>query len=658
MKLLSFRVTNYRSVEDSGEVKADALVCLVGKNEAGKTAILQALNGLNPHPSTPRVFDKETDYPRRYLQEYKTRHPDDEAVVITTDWSIDEDAVKQIAEEMGEGALNEKSVHVLRRYGADGPEFDPSINYGAVVAHLIEDERLTAAEKKPLGTPGNTQELAKQLTNLTERSERQQRLLDRIAKYPSNSTRMFINAILRPRLPHFMYFSHYDRMVGQIRVDTLEHRKVNGPPIESGERVFLDFLEYAGTSAAEISAATTYESLNARCESASITITDQLREYWTQNPFLEIDVRVTKAESGDPAPFNAGTIVRNRVKNTIHRVSVPFSERSAGFIWFFSFLVKFAQVRKSGSNLLLLLDEPGLTLHGKAQEDLLRYFKDKLLPHHQLIFSTHSPFMVPADQLDKCRIVEDRIKQERAGVWTTDGTKVSEEALVVDPDSLFPLQGALGYNITQSLFVGRNTLLVEGPGDVLYLHALSAALKARGRACLDSKWTVCPAGGIDKIPAFVSLFSGAKLHIAALTDYSKEDKKKLETLRQSKLLGAERLMNFAELLGADEADVEDIFTEALYIKIVNEAFSLKAANTITSAKLAANAAGTTRLLKKVENAFKLLSPDTPEFDHYSPADYLIRNPQLLDGESAMVTGTLERAELVVKAINSKLAKES
>jgi predicted ATP-dependent endonuclease of OLD family len=60
MKLLSFRVTNYRSVEDSGEVPADSLVCLVGKNEAGKTAILQALAGLNPHPSTSRTFDRES----------------------------------------------------------------------------------------------------------------------------------------------------------------------------------------------------------------------------------------------------------------------------------------------------------------------------------------------------------------------------------------------------------------------------------------------------------------------------------------------------------------------------------------------------------------------------------------------------------------------
>ncbi|GMA74681.1 hypothetical protein GCM10025880_10980 [Methylorubrum aminovorans] len=119
-------------------------------------------------------------------------------------------------------------------------------------------------------------------------------------------------------------------------------------------------------------------------------------------------------------------------------MTVPFSERSAGFIWFFSFLVKFAQVSKRGGNQILLLDEPGLTLHGKAQADLLRYFADRLLPKHQVVFSTHSPFMVPPDDLTLSRIIEDQVEQKRPGFWTTKGTKVRGDVLATDPDTLFP----------------------------------------------------------------------------------------------------------------------------------------------------------------------------------------------------------------------------
>src|SRR5207253_4434921 len=140
----------------------------------------------------------------------------------------------------------------------------------------------------------------------------------------------------------------------------------------------------------EINRATTYEGLNARCEAASNRITQQLLEYWTQNPTLEIEVRVTKAELNDPPPFNQGVIARARVRNNLHKLTLPFSERSAGFIWFFSFLVKFAQVQKTAGNLILLLDEPGLTLHGKAQADLLRYFAEKLASEHQVVYTTHS----------------------------------------------------------------------------------------------------------------------------------------------------------------------------------------------------------------------------------------------------------------------------
>lgn len=130
--------------------------------------------------------------------------------------------------------------------------------------------------------------------------------------------------------------------------------------------------------------------------------------------------------------------------------------------------------------MILLLDEPGLTLHGKAQADLLRFLAEKLAPHHQIVYSTHSPFMVPADDLASVRVVEDQVDRSRPRAVPL-GTKVRDDVLTRDPDTLFPLQGALGYEITQSLFVGANTLLVEGPGDILYLQALSDALVRRGR---------------------------------------------------------------------------------------------------------------------------------------------------------------------------------
>ena len=304
--------------------------------------------------------------------------------------------------------------------------------------------------------------------------------------------------------------------------------------------------------------------------------------------------------------------------------------------------------------MILLLDEPGLTLHGKAQGDLLRYFDEKLAPRHQVIYTTHSPFMVPADNLPAVRIVEDRIFQPRPGQWTSEGTKVRDDTLATDRDTLFPLQGALGYEITQTLFVGKHTLLIEGPGDILFLESLSSALVRRGKTGLNRRWTMCPAGGIDKIQPFVALFSGQKLDIATLSDYAKPDKKKFESLRQNKVLESERLLNFATILGLQEADIEDIFSPALYAEVINEAFDLPAANRATAQLLLDADQNTTRLVKKAEAFFAVLPPGAPEFNHFAPAGWLFFNPGVLDQKTPEVNETLDRAEKVIAALNKLL----
>ena len=90
MKLTKVRVQNYRSVEDSGEFEIGDLTCLVGKNEAGKTALLSAMRGLNP--SQVFEFDETIDYPRRFATatKFDERHPDGTAEVVRTWWKLSE----------------------------------------------------------------------------------------------------------------------------------------------------------------------------------------------------------------------------------------------------------------------------------------------------------------------------------------------------------------------------------------------------------------------------------------------------------------------------------------------------------------------------------------------------------------------------------------
>ena len=331
-------------------------------------------------------------------------------------------------------------------------------------------------------------------------------------------------------------------MSGEISINQLNADRNTPAGISVGDQVFLDFLEYSGTTLEELTNVRRFEELNARCEAAANRITDQIFEYWTQNDELQIQVLLTEGKPEDKPPFNAGPIARARVENNLHRVSVPFSERSAGFIWFFSFLVKFAQIKKQQGNVIILLDEPGLTLHGTAQKDLLRYFKEQLEPKHQLIYTTHSPFMVPADNLASVRTVEDVVTVDTRGRKQSQGTKIRSDILTTDPQTNFPIFGAMGFEVAQTLIIGKNILLVEGPSDILYLQAASAVLKKLGRVFLNPAWAICPSGGIDKVMPFVRLFYANKLNIAVLTDFERGQKRKLDDLHKSALLEHERII--------------------------------------------------------------------------------------------------------------------
>ncbi|WP_085339944.1 ATP-dependent nuclease [Aquidulcibacter paucihalophilus] len=651
MKLIKAHATNYRNIIDADPVDIGQTTCLVGKNEAGKSAFLKALEGIRSTDPKYDEYGKITNYPRRLLSEYDSQHSESEALVMRTKWKLERADVDAISAIFGEGALSGDEVVVTKRYEQTTATWEVPLAEEAALSHLVQKHKLTPEDQVVLGTASKAQKAAEALETLASRTVPQQALLDEIKTFRDKSARLKAIDILHARMPKFMYFSHYDRMSGELSINKLNQDKQSGRPVANGDQVFLDFLEYAGTTLDDLLETTQFEELNAKCEAAALKITDQIFDYWTQNDELKIKVVLSEGKSGDPAPFNVGPVARARVENSLHGVTVPFSERSAGFIWFFSFLVKFAQIKKSQGNVILLLDEPGLTLHGTAQLDLLRYFYKEIAPHHQVIWSTHSPFMVPADDLASVRTVEDVVKLDDRGRRRSIGTKIRSDVLTTDPQTNFPIFGAMGFEVTQTLFIGKNTLLVEGPSDVLYLQAASTALKAAGRTYLAPHWAICPSGGIDKVLPFVRLFYGNKLNIGVLTDFERGQKRKLEDLHRAALLDKERIILATEIAGKEEADIEDFFDPFFFVELVNKTYSLTGENELTVEKLEAADLGTERLVKKAEAYFRVLPPEIPEFSHFDPSMYLLQNPKMLANKNKAVQETLNRFEAAFDRIS-------
>lgn len=187
-------------------------------------------------------------------------------------------------------------------------------------------------------------------------------------------------------------------------------------------------FELADINTSEILEADDFEDFIAELEATEAIISGELFKYWQTNKNLNITFQIEKREETEPR--NNTTIVEHildvRVKSK--GVSLPLKNRSKGFNWFFSFLVWFKKIQEDNtSNYILLLDEPGLNLHASAQADLLRFLQD-LSKDYQILYTTHSPFMIPTGNLDRVRTV----------LETEKGSVISESIQEKDPNTLFP----------------------------------------------------------------------------------------------------------------------------------------------------------------------------------------------------------------------------
>lgn len=624
MLLKSCRVTNYKCIIDSGEFSICDLTSLVGKNESGKSAILQALYKLNPTDDSNKNYSDIEEYPRSLYSEYEEIKEEAPATVVVTIWELEKKEIEKVEELFGKGILKSNSVIIEKKYNN---RTYYTIQYDEAIAlnHLKQTVAADEAIKTAVSGADSINSFLQILEDLSKANATVQPILQNILK--NIPERKLINGlinIISSYLPVFVYFADYNKLPGQVSVEALTQR-VDNKSITFEDKVFLSLLSLVGTTIKDLNNLSTFEKYIAKLESVSIRLTREIFEYWTQNKHLEVDFRFDAGRPADKPPFNTGYVFRTRIRNKRHGVTVSFDERSTGFVWFFSFLVYFSQIKKEyGENVIILLDEPGLSLHAKAQADFLKYVNDKLIPHYQVLYTTHSPFLIDQERLLNVRTVEDKVDGEKML-----GTKVSENVLSLDKDTILPLQAALGYEITQSLFIGPYTLLVEGPSDLLYLKYFSKELKKMNRNFLDYRWVIAPSGGIDKISSFVTLFNSQKIEIAIVTDFHKGDKRKIESIRESSILKSSNIYTVNQYVDMEEADIEDMLGRSFYLELINKAYNLKDKHVIQDIQ------PSDRILKVVEDQFRILPTEIPEFDHYTPSEYLFTNPELKPTNEAL-----------------------
>lgn len=653
MKLKEYRVREFRSIWDTGPITVDdQTTCFVGKNEAGKTTVLTALYRTNPIRKSDAVFDVTYDYPKREVEDYRfaVENGDrDEAAVVECLYELEQDDLAAVENVFGPKVLKGKTFKRTTYYGDANSRYTLYCDDAAAITHLANNPGLADDLRATLSSAPNWSAFAAAL-DAAESTDAVNTLKKLVVKIREKELSHYVfNSLIWPRAPKFLYFDEYYQMEGQANLNALISREDNDQLLDS-DYPLIGLINLARLDHRNLVAANNTVELKNKLQGAGNHLTRRIASYWSQNRHIQMRFDVRDAKAGDPEGMQQGVNVWGEVYDSVHWATMPLSHRSRGFVWFFSFLAWYEDVKRQKQNVILLLDEPGLSLHGRAQADLLRYF-DAELSGHQLLYTTHSPFMIDPTRFERVRIVQDLgIDATETLPKDDDGTKVLANVFDATDDSLFPLQGALGYEIQQTLFVGPNSLIVEGVADMLYLRAVAAQLEREGREGLSEQWVITPVGGSGKVPTFVALLGSQKgINVAALLDVQNSDKQLIEDLYKKNLLTKKQVSTYADFTGTAEADVEDMFDRSFYLELVNGEYGKQLAAKVTVTKLNPNVPRTLRAIDAwlADNPLK-----SGSFGHYRPARYFTE--QLATLWPKVSDGTKDRFESAFKHLNGLL----
>jgi predicted ATP-dependent endonuclease of OLD family len=631
---------------------------LVGKNESGKTAFLKAIHKANSIEGDIK-YDVVNDYPRKSLIAYQKKHGEHPETVCIITYELDDDEIKEINNDVGIDVITNKNFSLEYSY-ANSYTISFSCNTQKYIGLFSKNSKFTTETKNIIKNCSNMNDLLKKLNESSLNDDEKaitKELSTKINAFKASWSDTFARYIyfeyISDNIPKFLYFDEYHLLPGKINLPSLkkkiEQANNNNTPLDEESRVVLSLLEMSGIELDDLINTSSYEEFKAQLEAISAGITDLVFKYWSQNKQIRVQFDI-RSDPKDIAPYNSGNNLYIRIESLKHFVTVPFGQRSRGFIWFFSFIVWFHNIKTKGdTNLVLLLDEPGLSLHALAQYDLLSYIEE-LSGNNQIVYTTHSPFMIKSDKLDVARTVED-IENK--------GTVISNDLTGSDSNTIFPLQAALGYTLAQNLFISKQNLLVEGPADLLYLKHFSMILADRGKTALNDKITIVPVGGMDNIATFVALLKGNELNFAVLHDYDGKSVQRLENLVRNNFLKQKSILNYAMFRNGHfsddkskwvESDIEDLISNNLYVEIFNDTFKKK----LNGIQLSADDIDKDRIILSINKWLKdadLTLKQDGTFNHYLPSLHFISNPSFLE---KVDDTTISRFDALFARINSIL----
>lgn len=448
MKLSLFKVQNFRSFHNSGWVSCQDVTALAGVNEAGKSNLLKALWKLKP---AFKVDNKITisDLPRDKSDEIIDSG--ELPIFVTAKFKLDANDLSSIR----------KNFPTLKPF--DSCVISRSLNGKYTV-------------EVPVNVP---EEIEQDLHNL-----------------------------LVKIMPGFIYFSNYGNLDSNIYLPQMLS-KFNKQGINEASnakrRTVKLLLMYMGITPEMLAEDLNMLSANEKDGSLSNFSGEDLSELAKkQEKYNQILKDAGERLSRDfnnwwrQGKYNFEfTLENNNLKIWVtddRGNRAPLEERSVGMQWFLSFFLVFTlESQLFYTNTILLLDESGMTLHGLAQKDLVRLFEN-LSKTNQLIYTTHSSFMLPTEQLNRIKVV---YKDDGGHSMVSNDLNINNEH--TNELSLYAVKSAVGIDVSSNIINNSNAVMVIGEADQKYMNIIKNYVLTSGKfkGYADILFVVASANGID-----------------------------------------------------------------------------------------------------------------------------------------------------------------
>jgi len=517
MRLLKFRIKNYKSIIDTGEceLSRDNITILAGQNEAGKTAILEAL--------------RDFDINRRISLEAKPDGQEEANSEIECEFSIEKEDLDEaingeqkidLPEEIKKFILEKKSITIKK----SAPENNYSLSEDIINKWKKTIEKITPTIE---GTEGQTSSPPLDIVV----TELQRKLADELMRFT----------------PYIVYYDSFiDKLPKKKYLDQIDNKE------EMGYQAVQDFVKITNLDIGKLRSETDDKIVNNYLNRKSGEVTGDFLHYWSQKVDGINKVSIITQRNRD----EQGRLYLNFFVKDGESMKYP-EQRSKGLLWFLSFYLRLnaESLEREDPGALILIDEPGSYLHAKAQGDVLKIL-EKLAKKHQILFSTHSSHLIDTKRLNRIWLVINK---------QGEGTKIKKFSArePTDPDfadALTPIITAIGLDLGKQFDIAaKKNVILEGISDYYYLSTFRNKSDFR----IPNDIQFIPMSGVFKIEYMVSLMIGWGLDFVVVMDRDENSNKEFEILTRKLNIPISKIFR----LEGGKA-IEDLFSREEFSKLV------------------------------------------------------------------------------------------